>query len=224
MIIYESTINGFINDCLKPKEIANIVSENLLKRAGIQAEPSLVESFKESLPCMADVLNSKLFDKELNVAVEYKLSTNGRADFVIYGKDEFDHGNVVVVELKRWSTANSSVCPDHVYTNGGDGLKDYWHPSYQAFNYIHLLWLFNEYVRDNNIELNACSFLHKMDGVYSFILQNERAFPLIKEAPAYLKDDADKLRNFIHRHVRKPCRQLLYYIDDGAISRIGEHA
>ena len=224
MIIYEETIDSFIRDCGNPDVIANLVSENLLRKAGLEAEPSLVDSFKKSLPYMADILNSELFDKELNVAIEYKLSTNSRADFVIYGKDEFDHDNLVVVELKQWSTAHSSMCPDHVYTNGGDGLKDYWHPSYQAFNYIHLLWLFNEYVRDNKINLNACSVMHKMDDVYSFILKNEQVFPLVKEVPAYLKNDSDKLRDFIHRHVRKPCRKLLYYIDDGAISPAPELA
>ena len=224
MIIYEATINQFIKDCSNPNVIANLVADNLLKKAGKEAEPSLVMSFKHSLPYMAEILQSELFNKELNVAIEYRLSTSSRADFVIYGKDEFDHNNVVVVELKQWSTVHSSNSPEHVFTNGGEGLKDYWHPSYQAFNYIHLLWLFNEYVRDNKINLNACSFMHYMDNAYSFILKDEIAFPLVKKAPAYLKDDADKLRAFIHRHVRKPCKELLYYIDNGKISPAPELA
>lgn len=224
MIIYEATINKFINDCSNPNVIASMVANNLLLKAGKECEPNMIESFKNSLPYMAKILKSELFDKELNVAIEYRLSTSSRADFVIYGKDEYDHANLVVVELKQWGTVRSSECPEHVFTNGGDGLKDYWHPSYQAFNYIHLLWLFNEYVRDNKINLNSCSVLHNMDNAYSFIINDEKIFPLIKESPAYLKDDADKLRAFIHRHVRKPCKELLYYIDNGRISPAPELA
>ena len=218
MIIYEASVNQFINDCADPKVISKLVSDNLFLRTGEMAEPSLVESFKKSLPYMADILNNELFDKELNVAIEYRLATRSRADFIIYGKDEFDNDALVVVELKQWGYAQRSNKPQFVYTNGGDGIKDYWHPSYQAYNYIHLLYLFNEYVRDHNIKLNACSFMHNMDDGASVILKDQLSFPLISEAPAYLKGDAQKLKDFIHRHVRKPCKNLLYYIDNGRIS------
>ena len=74
----------------------------------------------------------------MNVAIEYKInSTRKRADFIVYGKDEYGSDNVVVVELKAWSFVQSSNKQDFVFTNGGEGLKDYWHPSVQAYNYIH---------------------------------------------------------------------------------------
>lgn len=40
MIIYEATINDFIKDCSKPEVIAALVADNLLKKAGKEAEPS----------------------------------------------------------------------------------------------------------------------------------------------------------------------------------------
>ena len=218
MIIYEASINKFAEHCQNPNRIADLICENLLTKAGITADDSLRDSFKHSLPEMSKVLNSELFNKEINVAIEYRLETGGRADFIIYGKDEFDHNNLVVVELKQWSTVKTSKKPDYVYTNGGEGLRDYWHPSYQAFNYINLLKHLNEYVREQGIELNACSFLHYMDNSYDFILNNKELFPKIVEAPAFLKNDVEKLRAFIKRHVSKPNKQLLYYIDEGEIS------
>jgi len=218
MIIYEEPISMFINDCVDPNIIAEKITHNLITRIGEYPDEGLIQSFKKSLPLMANVLNCDLFCKEINVAIEYTLATKSRADFIIYGKDEFDHDNVVVVELKQWATAKSSNKQDYVFTNGGDGLKDYWHPSIQAYNYVHLLRLFNEYVRDNNIILNACSFMHNMDNAYSFILQNENVFPLVTKVPAFLKDDAEALKDFLHRHVCKPYKHLLYYIDDGKIS------
>ena len=218
MIIYENSMSEFIKQC-DLGIIANEVLKNLVLKTSEAPEPNFVDSLKHSLPYMADVLRSDLFNHELNVAIEYKInSTRKRADFIIYGKDEFGADNVVVVELKGWSFVNSSNKENFVYTNGGDGPGDYWHPSYQAYNYIHLLELFNEYVRDNNIKLNACSYLHNMDGMYDHILLNKDKYPLITKAPAFLMEDAEKLRSFIHRFVRQPSRRLLYYIDDGHIS------
>ena len=218
MIIYESTIAKFIDDCVSPSVIAEEVSTNLKLRLGQKVDHSLFESFYHSLPSMAEVLNSPLFNKELNVAIEYTLATRSRADFIVYGIDEFGHENVVVIELKQWSAVERSRKQDYIFTNGGDGLRDYWHPSIQAYNYIHLLKLFNEYVRDKHIELNACSFLHNMDEGFAEILRNEVDFPIVSKAPTYLKEDADLLREFIHRHVQKPCKSLLYRIDNGRIS------
>lgn len=218
MIIYESTIAKFISDCVDPSVIAKEVSTNLRLRLGQDVDHSLFESFYHSLPSMAEVLHSPLFNQELNVAIEYTLATRSRADFIVYGLDEFGHDNLVVIELKQWSAVERSRKQDYIYTNGGDGLRDYWHPSIQAYNYIHLLKLFNEYVRDNNIELNACSFLHNMDEGFAVILRDEVDFPIVTKAPTYLKEDADQLREFIHRHVQKPCKSLLYYIDSGRIS------
>lgn len=218
MIIYESTIAKFVADCVNPAVIAEEVSRNLKLRLGQDVDHSLFESFYNSLPSMADVLKSPLFNQELNVAIEYTLVTRSRADFIVYGLDEYGHSNLVVIELKQWSSVEKSRKTDYVFTNGGDGLRDYWHPSIQAYNYIHLLRLFNEYVHDNNIELNACSFLHNMDEGFATILRDQVDFPIVTKAPTFLKEDADLLREFIHRHVQKPCKTLLYYIDGGRIS------
>ena len=218
MIIYESTIEKFVNDCDK-RVIADIVSKNLLTMTSEYPEPNFILSLKNSLPMMAEVLRSKLFDKELNVAIEYKITnTRNRADFVVYGIDEFGHNNVVIVELKGWGFVQSSNKKDYVYTNGGDGPSDYWHPSYQAYNYVHLLELFNEYVRDNEIKLNSCSYLHNLNECYGHIINDKDKFPLIIKSPAFLMNDVEKLRSFLHRFVKKPSKMLLYYIDDGKIS------
>ncbi len=218
MIIYEETKAKYIGEC-DEGIIYNKIIKNLITRANEAPEPNFIDSLENSLPKMADVLRSDLFNEELNVAIEYKINTTRkRADFIIYGKDEFGSDNVVVVELKGWTFVNSSNKKDFVFTNGGDGLKDYWHPSIQAYNYIHLLELFNEFVRDHNIKLNACSYLHDMDPVYEHILKDENKFPIITKAPTYLMDDVEKLRSFLHNHVKHPSKQLLYFIDDGHIS------
>ena len=88
MIIYEASINKFAQQCQNPNDIANLICESLLTKAGVTADDSLKNSFKHSLPEMSKVLNSELFDKEINIAIEYRLETGGRADFIIYGKDE----------------------------------------------------------------------------------------------------------------------------------------
>ncbi len=222
MIIYESSIKDLANNCLYPDLLADKIKDNLLIRAGITADDSLCESFKKSLPEMSNVLDCNLFDKEINVAIEYQLETGGRIDFIVYGKDEYDHDNLVIIELKQWNFAKTSKKPMFVFTNGGDGFKDYLHPSYQAFWYTNTLKHFYEYIREHGVELSSCSFLHNMGEEYNFIIGNDNLFPQVIETPAFLKDDVDKLRKFIRRHVSKPSKMLLYYIDDGEISPSNE--
>lgn len=217
MIIYENTINNFIDQCNSNKLISSfILPKAILKGFNVGAKE--INSWDNSLPFVAKALDSANIDKEINVAVEYKFDMTGnRVDFLVYGKDENENDNMVIIELKQWSNVKSSNKTNYVYAFGGAGLKDYEHPSYQSYRYKSILKGFNSYVQDKNVEISSCSYMHNLDNVYDFVLDDKERFPFIEKSPVFLKDDLEKLGNFIRKYVKKSYKKLLYYIDNARI-------
>ena len=221
MIIYRESIGNFITQCtVKPagRSIGSIISDDM-RRCGIgYFGPSQVTAWDASLPEMASVFQNCGINPDIDVAVEYKLvQSRDRIDFLVIGNDEEGNKNVVVIELKQWSQARSTGKQYFVNTFGGAGDGDYWHPSYQAFNYAQILFNFNEYVRNNKVGLPACSYLHNMPEGFSVLLDNKDKYPLVEHAPVFYKDQADLLGEYISRYVKKPNKKLLYEIEDSRI-------
>ena len=219
MILYCDTVKRFIEECegenpVIVKELLSKFEEHHLG-GGSESER---RSWLHSLPRVASALKDKRIPKDANVGLEYKLiDTRQRVDFLIYGKDEEDKENVVLVELKQWSEVKHSNLKNYVKTEGGHGEDDYWHPSYQAYNYANIMRMFNEYVYEYGVKVNACSYLHNMPEGYSSFLNDEKEYPLVREAPSFLKDDEQKLASFIARYVKKSYPITLYRIDESRI-------
>lgn len=220
MIVYHDTVRNFINQCNEKelKSISDIVSKDMLVNGISSFDDSQVRAWENSLPAVANVLDRCDIDDNVRVAIEYKIrQSRDRIDMIIYGADENNHKNLVIIELKQWSNANRSNKKDYVLVNGGHGTDDYWHPSYQALNYANLMSNFNEYIQNNSIKLTACSYLHNMNNDYSMLLDNLELYPMVKDAPVFLKDDEKKLAEFITKYVKYGEKQLLYEIENSRI-------
>lgn len=221
MIIYRENIATFISQCLNGSSalnIGSIISEQMrLHGIGYFGE-SQVKAWNASLPEMAKVLQESDVDRDVDVAVEYKLvQSRDRIDFLICGDDDAGRENVVVVELKQWSQARPTNKQYFVNTYGGGGEGDYWHPSYQAYNYAQILVNFNEYVRDKKVRLPSCSYLHNMAEGNSVLLDDKKKYPLIEDAPVFYRGQSKRLGAYIERFIRKPNKHLLYLIEDSRI-------
>jgi len=219
MIIYQKNLLNFISDCSDPIHLVNEILVKMGRKSvkSLQELSSEESSWKESLPRLAQLFDSPLLDKAIDVALEYKIHQTGeRIDFLIYGNDNFDDKKVVLIELKQWSTVRDANKPYYVFTHGGGGLQDYQHPSYQAYNYTNLIKLFNEYVQTQKVDILSCSYLHNLPQEYSSI-KNEERYPLIKEAPIFVKGEEAKLFDYVTRYVKKPNKTILYEIDNGRI-------
>ncbi|MCK9493750.1 MAG: DUF2075 domain-containing protein [Acholeplasmataceae bacterium] len=216
MIIYENTINNFIIECNN-----NTISNNVLLGArtkGYNVAEKEYNSWENSLPFIAATLDDESIDQDINVAIEYKLDmTKSRMDFLIYGRGNDNKDSLVIVELKQWSEVKNSNKPNYVYAFGGGGAKDYEHPSYQSYRYKSILKGFNEYVQEENVTISSCSYLHNMDNIYEFVLNDKIKFPFIEKSPVFFKDDASKLQDFIRKYVKSSHRKLLYEIDNARI-------
>ncbi len=219
MILYCDTVRNFINSCQGTNPIIGQMLLSKFKSNNLSGGGnSEYNSWIHSLPKVAEALKDESIPQEANVGVEYKLiDTKQRVDFLIYGKDENDIENVVLIELKQWSSVKRSSLKDYVNTDGGHGPDDYWHPSYQAYNYANIMKYFNEYIYSNGVEVNACSYLHNMPEGYETILNDEKSYPIVHTAPSFLEDDQKKLSEFISKYIKKPYKQTLYEIDGSRI-------
>ena len=221
MIVYRENVSNFILQCFdgtSPLDIGGIISEEMRKCGINYFSDSQVNAWNASLPEMAKVLKDSGVDSDVDVAVEYKLvQSRDRIDFLICGDDDNGHENVVVVELKQWSQARPSGKQYFVNTFGGAGDGDYWHPSYQAYNYAQILVNFNEYVRKKGVRLPSCSYLHNMAEGNSVLLGDKKKYPLVETAPVFYKGQQKHLAAYIAAFVKKPNKRLLYEIEDSRI-------
>lgn len=220
MIVYENSLNNFINDV-----VLNNISDKILSlirdkhlSGGSKSE---VNSWNNSLHFMKDVLDTPSIPKDCNVAIEYNIpQTSKRVDFMIVGKDDNNVDHVVIIELKQWSkVSKKDNISKHTIISDLRGNEPTAHPSYQAYSYKSLLLNYCDNLNLYNQQLNPCAYLHNMSENYRSILEDEIYIDWIDEAPVFLKNDVLKLRNFINQYITAKSNdgQLLYKIDFGRI-------
>jgi DUF2075 family protein len=216
VIIYSGTRSDFTRDIY-----ANIIEEKVLAqlkaRAGHAAAKAEVLSWQHSLQYMNNALVGAGIPDDAGVAIEYKIPlTSKRVDFILSGENADRQETVVIVELKQWETALASTKDAIVETFVGGAVREVLHPSYQAWTYASLIRDFNETVQDNDIRLEPCAYLHNC--VSEPVLKALHYQQHIDLAPVFLKSDAQRLQEFLARHIRHGDRsRILYRIDNGKL-------
>ena len=160
MIVYQATKARFLEDSFK-RDIQDVICTAYRERTGRNVSPSEFRSWRESLFCMAKVLNDEGIPEDSGVAIEYNIpQTAKRVDFILSGRGADDAENVIIVELKQWSEAKKTAKDAVVVTRLSGRECEVSHPSYQAWSYAALLKGFNEAVYDGGISLQPCAYLH----------------------------------------------------------------
>ncbi len=216
MIVYSSTKAEFIQN-VNDANIEDIIYDNferILKKSTSQSE---IDSWRDSLPFMSQVLTDKEIPDNAGILIEYMLPQSAfRVDFIITGQDEEHKENVVIVELKRWSESQLSEKDGIVKTILQGGIRETNHPSYQAWSYSAYLSNFNETIYKENITLNPCAYLHNYTD--NGVLTNNRYEYYTSKAPVFMKSDKIKLREFIKKHIQLGDEnQVMYRIENGKI-------
>lgn len=216
MIVYLAKKTEFIEDvfsnCIEDKILTEF-KRNLHGSVG-KAE---MASWRNSLSYMHRVLVDPEIPAEAGIAIEFNIpQTSKRIDFIITGLDAQRQRSAVIVELKQWEKVESTEKDAIVRTFVGGVNREMSHPSYQAWSYAALLEDFNEAVREVPIRLKPCAYLHNCtsDGTVNSAFYGEHT----RLAPAFLKADAAKLRDFIRLHVKHGDKgETMYRIRDGKI-------
>lgn len=216
MIVYLETKTKFQEDILSNR-IEEKVHEALKAAAGKSVGKSELASWKNSLKEMSIVLADEDIPTDTGVAIEFNIPNTGkRIDFILTGTREDGQRTAVIVELKQWQSAKATKRDAIVSTFVGGREREVSHPSYQAWSYAVLIEDYNETVRLDPIHLRPCAYLHNCESpeviLDPFYAQHTAA------APAFLRDDALKLRDFIKQHVKFGDKgETMYRIRDGKI-------
>ena len=216
MIVYLANKARFRDDILTNR-IEQIVHEAFQAKLGKSVGDSELVSWKHSLRHMDSILEDSDIPHNAGVAIEFNIpQTSKRVDFIVTGTREDGQRTAVIVELKQWQEAKTTPKDAIVSTFVGGREREVNHPSYQAWSYAMLIEDFNETVRLDPIHLRPCAYLHNCAS--SSVIHASFYAEHVKRAPAFLRDDAKKLREFIKAHVRYgDDGQTMYRIRDGRI-------
>ena len=217
MIVYLAEKSEFLEDVDSNRIEERILAE--FKRTNRHSVGDAeIASWRNSMGFMQRIIDDESIPNNSGVAIEFGIpQTCKRIDFIITGRNSDSHPSAVIVELKQWSEAEPTRKDAIVKTFLGGAKVETQHPSYQAWSYASLLEDFCETVREQNISLNPCAYLHNCaDGS---TINSAFYAAHTKKAPAFLRDDAARLRNFIKNHVKHgDSGKIIYQIRDGKIS------
>ncbi|MFP4560050.1 MAG: DNA/RNA helicase domain-containing protein [Thiohalorhabdus sp.] len=215
MLIYAADKKQFLRD-VRGNQIDERILDNMEMKGFSSVSPSEIASWRHSMQHMANVLEEGGISDDAGVAIEYLIpQTAKRVDFILTGQDSDSQETAVIVELKQWESVEATAKDAIVETFVGGAVREVPHPSYQAWTYKALLEDFNETVQEEAIRLWPCAYLHNCkspDVVSPFYGEH------LEQAPAFLKEDADKLARFLRQYVRKgDSTEILYRIEHGVI-------
>jgi DUF2075 family protein len=216
MLAYLGTKDEFLRDA---PVIEDKVRDAVKTKLNFNVAESEYLSWRNSLGnAMSHVMRSERIPGDAGIAIEYRL--NGRRfrlDFVISGLDAQGKESLVVVELKQWTDIQFSDLEEHVRTVLGGGIRDVTHPSYQVWSYKSHLEMFNEYVYENELTVEACAFLHNCkDGQ---VINSSRYENALRLAPVFFHGEHEKLQNLIETQIQKGSGTTLLERVDAAVIR-----
>jgi DUF2075 family protein len=216
MIVYSATKAEFRED-VKQNRIETAILTEFERRLGHSTGRSEVESWKNSMIYMSNVLDDDGIPADAGVAIEYRIpQTSKRVDFILTGRNAERRGAAVIVELKQWSDVEATDMDGIVRTYVGGGLREVPHPSYQAWTYAALLRDFNENVQKAAIALKPCAYLHNLTSADA--VRDPRYEDHVLKAPTFVRSDTARLTAFICKHIRYgDRRELLFQIENSRI-------
>lgn len=211
MLVYSGTKSSFSQD-IERGNLAYII-ENKLREYGITAgNDREFMSWQNSLPHMYFALQQSQADDDVDISIEYQIPlTSRRVDFLIGGANDIQD-SIIIVELKQWQKATKLSRENLVETYTGGAKRVVVHPSQQAYSYARLIENFNETIRDENIKLVPCAYLHNYDTTYLDQITGPEYDEIINEAPIFIGNDREKLSKFISAHVKKKSKKNLFEI------------
>ncbi len=194
MQLYAGLSSHFCRDA-SHNQIAEKLRTAFSRHYRYEPPPSEVNSWRNSLRAMADVLEEGGLDDH-GVMLEYRLPlTSKRLDCLVSGKDASGADRAVIVELKQWERCSEALGDKLVTTRVGGAEREVLHPSAQVGQYK--LYLEDTHTAfhegDRPIRLDACAYLHNYftsPGDYLFATSFG---PLIETCPVFTGDDVTRL-------------------------------
>ena len=216
MIVYQESKSTFMSH-VRESKIDYIIHEQFQQRLGRRTSNREVDSWKNSMQYMRNVLDDPEIPADAKVSIECQVpNTNKRIDFIITGQNEERRDTAIIIELKQWETAKSTNLDGIVRAFVGGAEREVSHPSYQAWSYASLLEGFNEEVYSGEIQIQPCAFLHNCTNTEDLLSPFYKGYT--SKAPLFARNDVVNLAEFIKRFVRYgDPTNVMYRIENGRI-------
>ncbi|MDD3150760.1 MAG: DUF2075 domain-containing protein [Candidatus Gastranaerophilales bacterium] len=204
MLIYKSDGVTFVNN-IRENKLTSLMVDSFKSSFGREPGQSEVNSWRNSLPKIKDII--EIADlKDINVALEYEVPYNqNRIDCLLFGRDEKNIDNIVLIELKQWTNVKElEDVGNFVETYVGGKTRVVPHPSQQIKGYEGYLKSFiAEFENTEPLFLFSCVYCH------NYLKKENRGIfaptynELIKNYPVYTESDTVFLAEKIKRLLDK---------------------
>ncbi|MFJ7512570.1 DUF2075 domain-containing protein [Peribacillus simplex] len=217
MIIYISNAGEFKNS-VETNKIAEKIETAFREKMGYSVGHSEKASWNNSMQFMERIIRNSGVPDDCGIFIEFNIpNTRMRVDFMISGHDKMGNKNFVIIELKQWSSANSTDKKD-VITYVGGRNKPVSHPSYQAWSYKQHLMNLNEGIHSNGLNGYSCAYLHNYIERESEPLNEEQYCDYLEDSPIFFSNDYNKLQEYLFKLVGKgEGMEILHTIATGKI-------
>lgn len=199
MRLYEGTVEQFKDDVIQNR-IADVVSKNYEEHYGKRANPSEVNSWRNSLNFMKNALDYSNLENN-RIIIEFELPySSSRIDVLLFGKDSEQEDNIVLIELKQWSNANveDSEEEGNIIVDFGRFKKKQAHPSLQVQGYEFGLKDFMSVFEEKPmISLSPCAYCHNYSKTGKSVLFLPKFQKLIEKYPLFSKEDVKSLGEYL---------------------------
>jgi uncharacterized protein len=216
MLVYSGNKEKFLED-VSANAIENVILSEFERKLFKRPSKSEVLSWKNSMQYMFKILIDSDIPQDSGVSIEYVLPlTSKRIDFILTGKDERKRETAIIIELKQWSEVKRTNKDGIVKTFLGGAERETNHPSYQAWTYAALIEDYNETVRQEDISLRPCAYLHNI--ISDSALNDPFYTAHTSKAPIFISSDAKKLAEFLKKYVKYgDTNNIMYRIEHGKI-------
>jgi uncharacterized protein len=216
MIVYTAKKEDFLKD-VDDETIHELIKEKFIRKLFRNPSPNEVLSWKNSMQKMHEVLNDSEIPNDSGIHVEYNLpGTSKRIDLILTGRNEAKREMAVIIELKQWSEVEKTEKDGIVKTRLGGSMVETSHPSYQAWSYKAHIDNFNETIRNEDVGLEPCAYLHNMAS--QKIIRDDFYREHLENAPVFISRDARKLSEFIKKFIKHgDDAHIMYRIEHGKI-------
>lgn len=198
MLIYKDTTEQFVQT-VRENRLTELLESTFLSSFGRSPHPSEVASWQNSLPRVRDIIELAGLSDNM-IAIEYEVPYNqNRIDCMLFGKGNNGGENLVLLELKQWTSVNALEDEGNfVETFVGGGERIVPHPSQQAKGYHnYLLGFIDEFDREPPLSLFSCAYCHNYSSGKDSGLFDPTYEPILQDYPVYTREDVRKLANKI---------------------------
>ena len=203
-LIYKSDSATFLKD-IRENRLTSIMADAFKASFVREVGASEENSWRNSLPKIKDLI--EIADlKDINIALEYEIPYNqSRIDCLLFGKDESNEDNIVLIELKQWASVKPlEDVGNFVETYIGGNSRIVPHPAQQTKGYDGYLKDFvAEFEKKEPLILFSCSYCHNYkktegEGLFAPIYEE-----IIRDYPIYTEGDtlflAKKIKSLLSK-------------------------